>query len=169
MMTRLMIASDLHLGHKNIHKFREQFTSAQEHHEYVFENLASNVQKRDNLFLLGDVAFTKEWLEKIKSVNCVKKTLILGNHDTENGIKIHDLVGVYDEIHSLYSRRNVWFSHCPIHSSGLRKKVLNIHGHYHKHKVMDGGVEDKRYINACVEHTDYKPISFANLTRGIIE
>lgn len=31
-MTRLMITSDLHLGHKNIHKFRTEFENAEHHH-----------------------------------------------------------------------------------------------------------------------------------------
>ena len=86
-MTRLMITSDLHLGHKNIHKFRTGFDSAEHHHEVMFENLAMNIQKRDSLILLGDIAFDKYWLEKIASIKCEKKLLICGNHDTENGIK----------------------------------------------------------------------------------
>lgn len=157
-MSRLMITSDLHLGHKNIHKFRHGFESADKHHETLFENLAMNIQKRDSLFLLGDIAFDKFWLEQIKSIKCAKKTLICGNHDTENGIKMSDLVLVYDDIYSLYSKRNVWFSHCPIHDSQFRGKTHNIHGHLHSHLVADG-----RYVNACVEHTNYKPVSFSEI------
>ena len=176
-MTRLMITSDLHLGHKNIHKFRLGFTSAEEHHEFMFEQLAMNIQKRDSLFLLGDIAFDKYWLNKLKEIKCVKKTLILGNHDTENGIKFSDFVGVYDDVHSLFSKRNIWFSHCPIHNSQFRRKTHNIHGHLHGKKVMVPCLDDDgngghifskpsvHYINACVEHTDYKPISFADLTK----
>lgn len=174
-----MITSDLHLGHKNIVKFRDGFSSEDHHHEVMFENLASSIQKRDSLILLGDIAFNKFWLEQIKSIKCVKKTLICGNHDTENGIKMRDLVEVYDDIHSLFSKRNVWFSHCPIHSSQFRGKAHNIHGHLHDNKVQKIGIvegkvhpseieaytDDNRYLNACVEHTNYKPISFADLIK----
>ena len=170
-MTRLMITSDLHLGHKNIHKFRTEFKSAEAHHETIFENLAMNVQKRDSLILLGDIAFDRYWLDKIKSIKCAKKLLICGNHDTENGIKMRDLVNVYDDVMALHSRRNYWFSHCPIHPQEMRGKIGNIHGHLHSNVIWrDSGllfsVTDKRYLNACVEHTNYKPISFAELTGG---
>lgn len=159
-MTRLMITSDLHLGHKNIHKFRNGFESAEHHHEVMFENLAMNIQKRDSLILLGDIAFDKHWLGKIASIKCEKKLLICGNHDTENGIKMRDLVTTYDDVMSLHSRRNYWFSHCPIHHDEMRGKAGNIHGHLHGKLI-----NDDRYINACVEHTSYKPISFSDLIK----
>lgn len=162
-----MITSDLHLGHKNIHQFRGDFKSAEDHHEFIFEQMAVNIQKRDSLFLLGDIAFDKYWLNRLREIKCVKKTLILGNHDTENGIKFSDFVGIYDDVHSLFARRNIWFSHCPIHPSQFRGKVSNIHGHLHdktvRTELFDTGA-DGRYINACVEHTRYKPISFSDLT-----
>lgn len=170
-MTRLLISSDLHLGHKNIHKYRTQFATAEEHHEFVFEQLATSVNKRDSLILLGDVAFDLEWLTRVADLKCAKKLLICGNHDTENGIKMRDLVRVYDDVMALYSRRNYWFSHCPIHPQELRGRKGNIHGHLHNKLVMIPtnpvfpSIErtDSRYINACVEHTNYKPISFADI------
>lgn len=175
-MTRLMITSDLHLGHKSIHKFRTEFESAESHHEAIFENLAMNIQKRDSLILLGDIAFDRYWLDKIKSIKCTKKLLICGNHDTENGITMRDLVNVYDDIMALHSRRNYWFSHCPIHPQEMRGKIGNIHGHLHQKEVgeylpsIDGSSDvfyrDQMYLNACVEHTNYKPISFADLVAG---
>lgn len=176
-MTRLMITSDLHLGHKNIHKFRNEFKTAEEHHEVMFENLASNIQKRDSLILLGDIAFDKYWLGKIASIKCEKKLLICGNHDTENGIKMRDLVNAYDDVMALYSRRNYWFSHCPIHLQQMRGKTANIHGHLHDKRIMKPYIDkddkgrriyqkpSEYYINACVEHTNYKPISFAELIK----
>lgn len=173
-MTRLMITSDLHLGHKNIHKFRTQFSSAEEHHEVMFENLASNIQKRDSLILLGDIAFDKYWLEMISTIKCEKKLLICGNHDTENGIKMRDLVKAYDDVMSLHSRRNYWFSHAPINYQCMRGKKGNIHGHLHQEKIMKLTLIDKKptkvpnemFINACVEHTNFKPISFMDLIGG---
>lgn len=168
-MSRLMITSDLHLGHKNIHKFRDQFATAEEHHEVVFDNFASNIKKSDSVFLLGDVAFDEYWLNRLCEVKCRKKTLILGNHDTER-LSITDIVnsGAYDAIHSLFSKRNCWFSHCPIHTGQFREKLLNIHGHLHREIVtyFDGDdfeAQDAGYFNACVEHTDYKPISFSEI------
>jgi len=167
-MSRLMITSDLHLGHKNICKFRTKFSNFEEHNEIIFDNLASNIGKRDSLFILGDVAFSDEWLIKLSTINCVKKTLILGNHDSEYLSRVL-MINVFDAIHSLFSKRNCWFSHAPIHPQCFRGRVLNIHGHMHEDKVLFKNVihgdmrPDLTYFNACVEHTDYKPISFAEI------
>lgn len=166
-MSRLMITSDLHLGHKNINKFRRQFATAEEHHEVIFDNFASNINKADSVILLGDIAFDAYWLNRIVDVKCRKKTLILGNHDTEY-VNIQTIVntGAYDSIHSLFSKRNCWFSHCPIHPDEFRGRSLNIHGHLHGDIVTDlyeYGPPDNSYFNACVEHTKYKPISFSEI------
>lgn len=173
-MSRLMITSDLHLGHVNIHKFRDLCSTAEEHHEIIFDNFASSINKSDSVILLGDIAFDAYWLNRISEVNCRKKTLILGNHDTER-LSIFDIVnsGAYDAIHSLFSKRNRLFSHCPIHADQFRGKVLNIHGHLHDDVVTRESdekiqgcyyeIKDISYFNACVEHTDYKPISFSEI------
>ena len=173
-MSKLLITSDLHLGHRNICKYRTQFSSADEHHNFIFENLATNVGKRDTLYILGDCAFDKFWLEKVKGIKCQHKKLICGNHDTEHHT-MKELCDVFDSVESLLSKRNMWFSHCPIHPQEMRGRLLNIHGHLHNHKVgsfeergymgmyEDVFIENKRYFNACVEHTNYKPISFAEI------
>ena len=170
-MSKLMITSDLHLGHANICKFRP-FKSAKEHHEIVFDNLASNIGKRDSLLLLGDVAFDEYWLKRLDEIKCAKKTLILGNHDTER-LPMKLVCNHYDAVHSLYSKRNNWFSHCPIHTDQFRGKGLNIHGHLHQNLVLAKNVihgdmrPDLRYFNACVEHTDYKPISYSEIIERV--
>lgn len=173
-MSRLLLTSDLHLGHKNALKFRTQFKTQDEHNLTIFENLASNLNKRDSIIFMGDVAFSTYWLGMISSLKCAKKTLILGNHDLENGVTMIDLVNTYDRIESLYSKRNMYFSHCPIHESQFRGKTHNIHGHLHSslvkktipskvHAFADAEVNDNRYINVCVEHTDYKPVLFSEV------
>lgn len=161
-MSKLYISSDLHLGHANICKFRPGFSSPEEHHETMFDNLATTVGKRDSVILLGDVAFDLYWLNRLLEINCQKLTLIVGNHDTEK-LNMRDLASVYNEIHSMLARRNVWFTHCPIHPDEFRGKVANIHGHLHD-KVID----DPRYINACVEHHSYKPVTFAELMERVL-
>ena len=107
-MSKLFLAADLHLGHNNIIKYRTDFASAEDHHNTIYENLASAIGKRDTLWLLGDVAFTKEWLNKIKDIRCIRKVLIVGNHDCERGIHMKDLVDVYDGVFSLISHKNWW-------------------------------------------------------------
>ena len=166
-MSRLLLTSDLHLGHENILKFRDGFSSQEDHDNTLFDNLASSVNKRDSIIFLGDIAFSIYWLKMIESIKCAKKTLILGNHDLERGINIEHLMMAYDRIESLYSKRNMYFSHCPIHPSQFRGKTHNIHGHLHNDvvEIESGNIiyADSRYINICVEQTNYKPVAFKDI------
>lgn len=154
-MSRAYIMSDLHLGHKNIHKFRDQFSSAEEHHEVVYDNLCSTITKRDVVYFLGDVAFDKHWLGKIKELQCVKKILVVGNHDIEHGISMKDVCETYDAVYGLYNKNKHWLSHAPIHPDEIRQKVGICHGHTHSHLI-----DDDRYVNVCCEYIDYKPYLF---------
>ena len=166
-MSRLLLTSDLHLGHKNILKFRSGFSTQEEHDETLFNNLAKSINKRDSIIFLGDVAFSIDWLKRIESIKCAKKTLILGNHDLERGIAMGHLMMAYDQIESLYSKRNVYFSHCPIHAGQFRGRKLNVHGHLHGDVVeieSDNIIyADSRYVNVCVEHHNYKPVEFCSV------
>ncbi len=163
-MTKLWLSSDLHLGHQNILRMRPRFDTVEEHDQTILENLRMAINKRDSLYLLGDVAFTSEMLIEIDKINCVKKTLILGNHDTDQGIPFDKVVHTFDAIHSLHSRRNVWFSHCPIHPRMMRGKRLNVHGHSHSEVISDS-----RYVNVCLEQTDYRPILFSDAVSGKLQ
>lgn len=146
-----MVMSDLHLGHKNIVKYRPGFATAIDHDNAIVTNMHALLNKRDVLFILGDAAFSEEGLERIANVNVAKKILILGNHDTERN-HISKLVSVFDEIHSLLSYKGVWLTHAPIHPDELRRKLC-VHGHTHSHVLSDS-----RYANVCVEHTNYGPV-----------
>jgi calcineurin-like phosphoesterase family protein len=113
--------------------------------------------------MLGDVAFSEKWLEKVKNIKCKHKKLVCGNHDLDH-FSMARLVSVYDSIDVLYSKRNVWWTHCPMHPDEIRRKFYNIHGHTHNHIILNSdGLPSEHYFNACVEHTDYKPITFGEI------
>lgn len=169
-MTRLVLAGDLHLGHHNICKYREGFESAEHHHETILQNVKEFVNKRDTLWLMGDVAFDKYWLGRINEIKCRRKVLICGNHDTERGLDIWDLVEVYDDVKSLVSHRKFWFSHAPIHPQEIRGRIGNIHAHLHQdvvNKHVGGKVfeKDPRYLNVSIDHHDLKPVTFSDLMK----
>lgn len=166
-MSRTYFSSDWHLGHKNILKWRTQFKSVDEHDDVIIENHKKVITKRDILVVLGDVAFTKEALFRVAEIPAIKKVLILGNHDTENrgGITMSDLLLVFDEVHAMkkgsYQGTGFWLTHCPMHHSELRGKPFNIHGHTHS-SVID----DPRYINVCLEQTNFGPMWVEDLLMG---
>jgi calcineurin-like phosphoesterase family protein len=156
-MSRLLFMSDLHLGHDNAYIWREGFSSPEDHHNTIYDNLASELRKSDTLYLLGDVCFTKGWLQKVASLKCRHKMLVVGNHDTERGITMQDLCLTYDKVVALTTHRNYWLSHAPIHPREMRGRIANIHGHTHANCI------EGSYINACAEQTEYKPITFEGL------
>lgn len=160
-MANVWFISDLHGGHKNITKFRTNFSSEEDHWNLVKENYHKVVTKRDHVYFLRDVCFTQERLDDINTWVAEKKILILGNHCTEK-IHISELVKVFDDIHSLLKYREFWLSHAPIHQDELRGK-MNIHGHTHYHKISD-----RRYINVCLEHTNYSPISLEEVRKSLV-
>ena len=70
--------SDLHLGHK-LASEKRGFNSIREHNDAVIASL-SRLNKRDMLWVLGDVAMNELGLAKISSLRCRLK-LVMGNHD----------------------------------------------------------------------------------------
>ena len=124
--------SDPHLGHENICNFRTQFNSSKEHDECLRDNYHSIVRPKDTVWFNGDVAFTPEALEDLKSWNGVKH-LVLGNHDNaefkSRGVSLKMLQEVFGEnIHGFLRKYSWWLSHCPIHPDELRGR-MNVHGH----------------------------------------
>ena len=53
----------------------------------------------------------------------------------------------------------------PIHPQEIRSRIGVVHGHLHNKLVEVDGVVDNRYFNACVEHTDWKPISYQDIIK----
>ena len=161
-MANVLFCSDLHLGHKNICKYRDQFATEKEHRDTLYENYHSKVTKRDEVFFLGDVCFSREALEDLSGW-VGTKVLVLGNHCVgESGRPtISELLGVFSEIVGLYKYKEFWLSHAPIHPDELRGKI-NLHGHTHSHNI-----DDNRYFNCSMENINYTPISLHEI-RGII-
>jgi calcineurin-like phosphoesterase family protein len=149
-MSNVYITSDWHLGHKNINKFRTEFVSEEQHSELILANYISMISPRDVVWFLGDIVFDYKYLQRVKDLPGIKK-LVLGNHDTDAKIDVANLCLVFDDIYGLVSYKKAWLSHAPIHQDELRGRY-NIHGHCHFHKI-----DDRRYINACLEHTGYAP------------
>lgn len=142
--------SDLHLGHTNVCKWREDFDDHVQHSEYMFERLEQVGKfKRNTIYLLGDVAFDAQWAELVASLPATIH-LVMGNHDlqyvTTNGHKNMLLHLSYCTVEGLKSYKKFWLSHAPIHPAELRGRV-NIHGHVHT-KTLD----DPWYINVCPEN-----------------
>jgi calcineurin-like phosphoesterase family protein len=167
-MSDIWFFSDHHLLHKNILKFTDdsgeiirRFSSLDEMHETMIENNNSLVKDGDKVYWLGDVTFEygpefAALMARFKG----QKRLIIGNHDK---IKGTDLIRHFKKVNTLRLFKEYGFicSHVPIHVGSFRHKAkFNVHGHTHHQVVLDEhGKPDPRYINVCMEQTDYKPVN----------
>lgn len=154
-------SSDFHLGHKVIYKYRPQFKSAEEHDEKIL-SMMEQLNKRDILFILGDFLFDSPmyeiYLERIKKMP-VRIKLVMGNHDN---IKLYkDCIDSNIEIQlPLFSYKNNWISHCPIHPQEIRGRICNIHGHLH------GAVIDSpEYFNVNLDNNNFEFVKFDDIKK----
>ena len=160
----VLLSSDLHLGHRAIIKYRTQFQSMEEHDNY-FINLILSLGKRDVLIILGDFLFDgphyDEYIQRLSAKKCRIK-LVMGNHDS---MKLYS-EPIFEVQLPLYSYKNFWLSHCPIHPNELRRRIANIHGHTHYNSITIDNelgtnlVLDPNYFSVCPEVNNYQ---FVNL------
>ena len=78
-MSNIWFIGDIHGGHKNVHKFRKQFQSEEDHFQHVKTNFHKVVKKRDKVFFMGDTAFTLERLQDISTWVCGATLLMVEN------------------------------------------------------------------------------------------
>ena len=86
-MNKIFFTADLHFGHTNIlrHMPERPFAAeglVKEHDEWLLDLWRSTIDKKDDIYILGDLTFLKSedarhLLEKLPG----RKYLILGNHD----------------------------------------------------------------------------------------
>jgi calcineurin-like phosphoesterase family protein len=159
----VLFTSDLHLGHKSIIKYRPEFKSQKEHDDYIIDKICS-LDKRTVLKVLGDFLFDcdkfDDYMNRLAKAKC-RIELVMGNHDSR---KLYNLPNSILEIQlPLYSYKDMWISHAPIHPDELRNRKGNIHGHLHKeivtyyeHYYDSEPTIDKRYFNVNIDVNNYE-------------
>ena len=58
----------------------------------------------------------------------------------------------------LFSYKNFWISHCPIHQQEIRGRIANIHGHLHN-AILD----DIRYYDVGLDKNNFKFIAWEEI------
>lgn len=154
MRNKSLFFSDPRFGHRNIIKYRQQFSSNVEHDDFVFHSIMAACSRHDTLYLLGDVCFTQDSLNYLKLLKAYVKTLVLvlGNHDSERQNILRQMIYIADHVHAAYRKKDYLITHIPVHPLELRGKI-NIHGHTHI-----APLSDERYVCVCAEHINYSPI-----------
>ena len=145
--------SDLHLGHRAIPKYRDRFSTLEEHDRFMLNKIKA-LGKRDVLFIVGDFLFDgphyEEYIKEIKTFKCRIK-LVLGNHDSKKLYKEYNIDSNIEPQLPLFSYKNMWISHCPIHPGELRNRNGCIHGHLHLENLLS-----KDYFNVNIDVNDYE-------------
>lgn len=110
---------------------------------------------------LGDLALgTREQIESLGKLLPGKKYLIRGNHDKRSR-GFYRSIGfeLIEPFDISFGDFRVRFTHYPdddfVNESNFH---LNVHGHIHSRLR-----ENPRFINASVEHTNFKPIAILDL------
>lgn len=143
-MSNVYFTSDLHIGHRNIAKYRSFIDSCEENTEFIIENF-KGLTKRDHLYILGDSVFSSDLLWVIDEIPC-KKSLVLGNHCLQySNYDYAELRHHFEKVYGFYKYKDSWLSHCPVHPLELRGR-FNIHGHNHAGEDFGEG-----YFNVCID------------------
>lgn len=149
--------SDTHFGHENCIRFRNQFSSIEEHDNFIFEKIMSRCGKRDSLYILGDVCLDLNSFHYVEEISRRVEFLhiVLGNHDMERkkSPTLQDYMKICKGIYGMKKYKSLWLSHSPMHPSELRGKI-NVHGHTH-----GVSIDDRRYVNVSCEAVNYEPIN----------
>jgi calcineurin-like phosphoesterase family protein len=167
----------LHLGHNNIAKWRG-FKDSEEHDDYLIKQWNSVINKRDMVWILGDVAMeTSKYYFKLDLLNGDKK-VVLGNHDKWQDVP--ELLKYVKGVSGMVDYKDYALTHSPIHPSEIGQYIGNIHAHiHHNNKLADMDVNrmyaDKennpiintkgKYHNVDAYLLDFKPVTLESLNK----
>lgn len=164
-MENVFFTSDHHFGHKLIIDFESRpFENAMEMNEAMIGRWNEVVGPEDKVFHLGDFSFLNlEATRAIVSRLNGYKMLILGNHDRGRG-RAWWLEAGFDEVseYPLIYKDFFFLSHEPMYMN-KHMPYVNVHGHIHGQKY-----EGKNYFNICVEHWEYRPLSFEQIRDAVV-
>jgi calcineurin-like phosphoesterase family protein len=156
-MSNVYLISDLHLGHLNM-AIRRGFSNVEDHDNHVIEKWNSVINKKDTVWILGDITMEKtqpyRLLDELKGI----KNVVLGNHDLPQHVP--ELLKYTNKVCGSFSYKGCILTHIPINEFELRRFRYNIHGHLHSNVI-----EDQRYINVSCERVEYTPILLNELIK----
>ncbi len=156
------VISDPHFNHGNILTFKNSdgnpvrsFSSVEEMNETMIERWNEIVEDGDRVYLLGDVAFHPRTFHSIIPRLKGRICLVQGNHEPTKSRRYLDL---FDDVRGYVIGKGYIMSHIPLHPDCLSRWKINIHGHLHGNVI-----DDSRYVNVCVEQTDYRPVMLSKI------
>lgn len=145
---------DLHFNHERAIDFDNRpFKSVEEMNEALIDNWNNQINKKDEVYITGDMFMKNQNATEILSRLKGNKFLVKGNHDRINSdmakhfIKIEPYMRIKDEGHKLI------LSHYPLASWESAH-----HGSYHFYAHVHNSVEYHRYLfykRYCLEQREF--------------
>lgn len=139
-MSTVLFIADLHFGHRSIINFERTyrpFATIEEHDAELVRRWNKKVRKNDVVWVLGDLAWTREALLEYVPQLGGRIKLVLGNHDN---LKLADYFQT--GIESVYGcvgwRRRILLTHMPTWIDSRERWTWNIHGHTHSRGSPEG-------------------------------
>lgn len=164
-MSERWFISDTHFGHRGILKYEGEnrpYSDLQEHDEALIKNWNELVKPDDKVYHIGDFCLNRKSLEVAKRL-MGRKILIMGNHDVFRTEEY--LEAGFERVCGALQFENLILTHIPVHTNQVEHRFFaNVHGHMHSRKI-----DDWRYLNVSVEHTQCKPITLEEVYSRIVE
>lgn len=162
---------DTHFGHKSVITFDNRpFKNVEEMDRVIIQRWNSRVQKKDNIYIVGDFAFRSEhpeewYLEQLKG----RKYLIIGNHDNKL-LKNEKAMGYFEDVdkmmHVADNGHQICICHFPLAEwNGFYKGSYHIYGHIHNSRQDTWEfmkTRQRAYNAGCMFH-NYAPVTFREL------
>ena len=167
----------LHLGHDAMAR-RRNFDNSQEHDDHLIKTWNLVVDKRDIVYILGDV--TMETPEHYYKLDLLKgtKRVVLGNHDRPKDVT--ELLKYVDTVSGIEYYKGNLLTHCPIHPNELSFCRSNIHAHIHYNDLDEVLIPERygrnsklsrptlyKYHNVDAHRINFRPKTLEELGIGI--
>jgi calcineurin-like phosphoesterase family protein len=142
-----LVISDLHLGSDSIAQYRGYKDAWDFWQQYQQTHNSQVTYDTQPVFILGDIAVNKDWIEVMCGQLRGKLHFVLGNHDILGMsfyVKQTARTGGSVNAMIMLPHRKLVLTHFPVHTSffdGNKSEWWNIHGHLHTQTL-----EDPRYV-----------------------
>lgn len=157
--------ADLHLGHENIIKLSKRpFSSVKEMDEFIINSWNQVVTDNDDVYILGDISFKAQNVDKYLNRLKGKKHLIAGNHDSRI-LKDRSLRKYFVEITNMKTiidgNYRIVLCHYPlVEWDGYYRETYHFYGHIHNnfHNATTQYISSiKNAFNVGVDVIGFRP------------
>ena len=167
MSEKTFFIADTHFGDEAIIRYENRpFQDIQVMECQLVKNWNEVVRPEDRIFVLGDFA-KGDKAELTRPCRCLngKKTLVLGNHDTQTPEWYRECG--FDEASAWpIIFEGFWIlSHEPLYVNE-NMPYANIYGHVHGNSIYKDF--SRQSMCVCVERIGYRPVTFEDIRRKVL-